>query len=194
MSEIHYVWIGGSLPEFASYCLHGWRKLGYTPKLWRVEDIPQSAYLTKVIQLRHYHKASDYIRWYVMSHYGGIYLDVDVYLLKPLDNLPGSCLGFETYSGRVDTAVLKMEKDQTISREMLSRIERLSGMEDSREASAGLITSILRGKGLQGYSHQIQSINGVSLLPQDYFYPEVITKRSYCIHHRKSWWKSITQI
>ena len=34
-----------------------------------------------------YGLTSDYIRLYVLYHYGGIYLDADVEILKPLDEL-----------------------------------------------------------------------------------------------------------
>lgn len=44
-----------------------------------------SVYVRECISARKYGKASDYLRIYYLEKYGGIYLDADTIILKPLD-------------------------------------------------------------------------------------------------------------
>ncbi|MCR8872910.1 glycosyltransferase [Phocaeicola barnesiae] len=49
-------------------------------------DINQSLYVQKALAHKKYAFVSDYIRLYALYNDGGIYLDTDVMLLKPLNS------------------------------------------------------------------------------------------------------------
>ena len=89
---IHYWWFGrGQMPELALKCIESWHKYlpGYTLKLWNEDsfDINAVPYVKEAYEARKFAFVTDYIRLYALYHEGGIYMDTDVEVLKPLDDL-----------------------------------------------------------------------------------------------------------
>ncbi len=91
---IHYFWIGGgTMPEEYRKNIEGWKRLNpdYEIRCWNEDnyDINSIPYMSEA-----YHAgkeylmfATDYARMDVLYRYGGIYLDTDVELMRPLDDL-----------------------------------------------------------------------------------------------------------
>lgn len=101
---IHYIWLGGNpLPEMVLKCIESWKKIcpDYEIKRWDETnlDIDCCKYCREAYDAKKYAFASDVLRFYVLKNEGGIYLDVDVELLKPLDDLlTCKCfMGYELY-------------------------------------------------------------------------------------------------
>jgi hypothetical protein len=57
--------------------------------LWNFDrfDINSSLWVKQAFEVKKYAFAADYIRLYALYNYGGIYLDTDVEILKPFDDL-----------------------------------------------------------------------------------------------------------
>lgn len=100
---IHYCWFGGGAisPENRK-CMESWKK--YCPDYKIIEwndqnfDISTNRYAQQAYEAKKYAFVSDYVRLAVLYEYGGIYLDTDVELVRPLDELlelPGF-MGFQT--------------------------------------------------------------------------------------------------
>ena len=89
---IHYCWFGkGLMPQSQKKCIEGWKKLmpDYAIMRWDessfdLERFPLAKYACEV---KKYALASDVCRYNVLSKYGGIYLDTDVEILRPFDDL-----------------------------------------------------------------------------------------------------------
>ena len=103
---IHYCWFGGNqLPEQAHKCIASWRKFlpDYEIKEWNEQnfDVYQAPYVAEAYRLKKYAHVSDYARFWILYHYGGIYFDTDVEVIRPLDDLieRGSFVGFECQEG-----------------------------------------------------------------------------------------------
>ena len=103
---IHYCWFGGNpLPELAKKCIASWRKYlpDYEIKEWNEQnfDVNQVMFTEEAYKLKNYAYVSDYVRFWVLYHYGGIYFDTDVEVIRPLDDIiaRGSFLGFECQDG-----------------------------------------------------------------------------------------------
>jgi len=103
---IHYCWFGGNpLPELAQKCIASWRKFlpDYEIKEWNEKnfDVYQATYVEEAYRLKKYAHVSDYARFWILYHYGGIYFDTDVEVIRPLDDIlaRGSFLGFECQEG-----------------------------------------------------------------------------------------------
>ena len=101
---IHYCWFGRNpKPELAEKCLRSWKKFCPDYKIieWNEDNylISQAPlYVRQAYEKKKWAFVTDYVRLQVVYEQGGIYLDTDVELLKPLDPLL-SCsayFGFET--------------------------------------------------------------------------------------------------
>lgn len=103
---IHYCWFGGNpLPELAYKCIASWRKYlpDYEIKEWNESNfnVFQAPYIAEAYRLKRYAHVSDYARFWILYHYGGIYFDTDVEVIHPLDDIidRGSFMGFECQEG-----------------------------------------------------------------------------------------------
>jgi len=134
---IHYIWLGGNpLPEMVVKCMESWKKFcpDYEIKRWDETNLNLdiNTYCRQAYDAKKYAFASDVLRYYVVKEHGGIYLDVDVELLKPLDDLlenkafmgfemsetlfvnPGLILGAEPHNKVVTEIFNKYENDTFI--------------------------------------------------------------------------------
>ena len=100
--KIHYCWFGkGELPDLAVYCINSWKKycLDYEIVRWDESnsDLSSCNFVIEAYRQKKWAFVSDYIRLKVIAEHGGIYLDIDVELLKSLDGLLelDSFMGFE---------------------------------------------------------------------------------------------------
>lgn len=90
---IHRVWISNNpMPENTSICFNSQNKLedyGYEIKTYNVNnfDMSKSNYLLQAYAMKKWAFVSDYIRLYVLYENGGIWLDSDVEVYKPFDEL-----------------------------------------------------------------------------------------------------------
>ena len=90
--KIHCCWLGGGkYPDPVRHCLQSWRKAlrGYEIVLWDEKrfDVNSVPWVREAIEHKKYAFAADYIRHYALYREGGIYLDTDVEVLRPFDDL-----------------------------------------------------------------------------------------------------------
>ena len=89
---IHLCWLSGDpYPAKIVKCLQSWKKYlsDYEIVLWDTKrfDLNSSIWVRQAYEKRKYAFAADYIRFYALYYYGGIYLDSDVEVLKSFDDL-----------------------------------------------------------------------------------------------------------
>lgn len=89
---IHLCWLSGdAYPTKIAKCLESWEKYlpDYEIMLWDTKrfDLSTSIWVRQAFEHKKYAFAADYIRFYALYHYGGIYLDSDVEVLKSFDDL-----------------------------------------------------------------------------------------------------------
>ena len=203
--KIHYCWFGGNpLNKLAIKCINSWKK--YCPNYEIIEwnennyDVNSSKYSEQAYQAKKYAFVSDYARFDIIYKEGGIYLDVDVEIIKPIDNLlnnkafmgfeyetyvaPG--LGFGAIAGHPLLAhiLLNYQKKRFIKND---------GKYDYTTI-VHTTTNILIDKGLVG-NNEIQTVEDCTIYPKDYFQPIDIKKNkinitdnTYSIHHYASSW------
>ena len=88
--KIHYVWLGkGEKSERAKHCLETWKKFlpDYEIKEWNEDnfDINYNNWTKHSYENKKYAFTSDVVRLYALYNEGGIYMDTDVEVYKPLD-------------------------------------------------------------------------------------------------------------
>ncbi|MBR6256339.1 MAG: hypothetical protein IKR23_03085 [Lachnospiraceae bacterium] len=100
---IHGIWFSGEpMPQLYQRCLESWKK--YAPdleiRIWDLEMYKPAPclFFEQAVEHRNWSFASDYARADIMRRYGGIYMDLDVELLKPIDDLlyNDAYMGFES--------------------------------------------------------------------------------------------------
>lgn len=89
---IHLCWLSGDpYPADISRCLATWREQlpDYEVRVWDTKafDIASTTWTRQAFEARKYAFAADYIRLYALYNFGGIYLDADVIVYKPFDEL-----------------------------------------------------------------------------------------------------------
>jgi len=87
---IHYCWLSDApIPEKYQAYINGWKKLmpEYQIKKWdrQTINLEEHDFALKAFNDKKYAFAADYIRVYALRNEGGIYLDSDVEVIKPLD-------------------------------------------------------------------------------------------------------------
>lgn len=97
---IHYCWFGhGEMPELVQKCVATWHKFmpDYEYRLWNEDnfDVAQNAYAKEAYEARKFAFVSDYVRLWALEREGGIYLDTDVEVFKPFDDL----LSYKAFAG-----------------------------------------------------------------------------------------------
>ena len=104
---IHYCWFGrGEMPQLAKDCIESWRKYlpEYEYRLWNEDsfDINSNKFVQEAYHRRKFAFVTDYVRLYALYHEGGVYMDTDVEVLRPLDEF----LVYPAFSGfEIDEAI-----------------------------------------------------------------------------------------
>lgn len=200
---IHYCWFGGNpLPELVVKCMESWKRFcpEYEIICWDESnfDINCCVYVREAYEAKKWAFVSDYCRFYVLHRYGGIYLDTDVELLKPLDQLPDTFIGFENPSTCASGLIRGALPGDEICKRMLESYEkdifRYPDGQYNTKTVCQRETAILEAMGLKR-NGQFQIVGDTTVYPAEYFCPmgymedtPRITERTVSIHHYGASW------
>lgn len=196
---IHYCWFGkGKLSSLQKICVSTWyEKLpDYKIILWNEENIKKNEYVDYHLNKKNWAFVADYIRLKALQDYGGIYLDVDVEVVKSFDDLLNNnvFLG-EELPGRLNNAILGATKGSNYIEEcrkyVIERFESRKPQMLSPEVSTHI------------YNKCFNKDKDIKIYPPSFFYPYnpysenenlhqlmacFIKEDTYAIHHwGKSW-------
>ncbi len=204
---IHYCWFGkGKMPALADKCIKSWKKFcpEYEIVCWTEDnfDVSQNRYVREAYEAGKWAFVSDYVRLKVIYEQGGIYLDTDVELLKPLDKLveQGPFMGFDDV-GNVSTGVgFACEKGNELIGALLADYDDIpfvlpDGSYDMTPCP-DRNTKTMQRLGMD-VNIRDQVFMGIRMLPADYLCPlgyytgkKTITENTYSIHHFCASWTS----
>ena len=184
---IHYCWFGRNpLPESAKKCIDSWRKFfpEYEIKEWNEDnfDVNIIPYTAEAYKARKYAFVSDYARFWILYHYGGLYFDTDVEIIKPMNDIieRGGFMGIEE-DGRDEEFPLiapglglAVEAKHPIYKSLLDYYSTLHFIDEKGKPQLTTIvrhnTKILIESGLKP-TNVLQEIEGIWIYPKDYFNP-----------------------
>jgi len=203
---IHYCWFGRSpKPDLIKSCIQSWKK--YCPEYEIIEwnednfDVNICCYTQEAYEAKKWAFVSDFARLYVLYHYGGVYFDTDVEVLRPMDEFltDSAFTGFESNDSPV-TAVMGSEKNLPLFAQLLNYYKASSFINEDGSynmlTNTHIITDIFVNKGMKMNGRK-QCVERMTVYPQIFFCPNNFTRifdkpsrKSYTIHHFDQSWKS----
>lgn len=210
---IHYCWFGRNpLPPLAVKCIESWKKFlpDYEIKEWNEDnfDVNSIPYTREAYEARKYAFVSDYARFYILYHHGGLYFDTDVEVIRPMDDIigRGAFMGCENELGKKRGNTLAVAPGLglgcTPGQDLYAEILGLYGGLYFKRTDGGLnlktvveyTTELLVAKGLKNIN-KIQQVGDVWIYPKEYFCPMDyetnvinITTNTRSIHHYAASW------
>ncbi|MFJ5358497.1 glycosyltransferase family 32 protein [Pectobacterium sp. CHL-2024] len=191
----HYIWLGKKeMPVTAKRCMDSWMK--YNPdfeiKLWNESNlnIKDDVYI-KAYKKEAWAFCADYARLLILKEHGGVYLDIDMELIKPFSNfLELKCfLGKET-DDSLSCGVIGCEKNDDFISECFYEL---------RESMKKDFVPIPR---IFNYVYEKNEFSYISVFEKEYFYPynpfssdikilfySDIKECTHAIHHWNYSWK-----
>ena len=210
---IHYCWFGRNpFPDSAVKCIDSWKIFfpDYEIKEWNEDnfDVNNIPYTKEAYEAKKYAFVSDYARMWILYHFGGLYFDTDVEVIKPMDDIVarGPFMGIEVEALNEDAPQvnpglgLGVISGLELYKEILDYYAQLHFvLEDGSLNQVTIVkhvTNILIKHGLNPAS-ELQCVSGVWIYPRDYFNPLddntgqlAITDNTRSIHwYTKTWLK-----
>ena len=210
---IHYCWLSGDpLPSDIKKYMRTWKEKlpDYELMLWDTErfNVNSSLWVKQAFENKKYAFAADYIRVYALYHYGGIYLDTDIEVLKSYNAFLhlNVMLGLDHTSNNCEVATWGAEKGAGYLKKILDFYDRSSFVkEDGNFELApmpGVVLGILKENGYKlvpvnslKEAEGVQGDKCIPVFPREWFCPLDwytfklhLTKNTYSIHRYKGGW------
>lgn len=178
---IHYCWFGGGpKPKLAQKCIASWKK--YCPDYaiieWNENNFDVSTaplYVRQAYGAKRWAFVTDYVRLRALTEQGGVYMDTDVEVVKPLDPYlrQEAFAGFE-HIDRVQTGLLACRKGFPLFEEFLchyddARFLLPDGSPDTT-TNVEVLTELCLRRGLV-FNDRFQIIDGLAVYPKEVFCP-----------------------
>ncbi len=204
---IHYCWFGrGQMPKLAQKCIASWKKYlpEYEIKQWNEDnfDLDMYPYVREAYDRRKFAFVTDVVRLYAIYTEGGVYMDTDVEVLRPLDEFLKyhAFSGYES-DGNVPTGIMASEKGGEWARWQLSLYDGRHFVDENGEIIPGtnvkIITDSMVGRGFEKTGEFQYFQDMIAMFPKDYFCPKhpasghlELTENSATIHHFAGSWYS----
>ena len=196
---IHFCWFGRKeYPSDVKSCIESWKK--YCPNfelvLWNEDNFPISdfKFAKLAYEEKKYACVADIARIYALSKMGGVYLDTDVEIIKPIDELLtlDSFIGFED-DKYIAGGIIASKKNGEFVRDILDIYSKLNTF-DSRNICPIIYSNYLEEKGV-ALNGKKQKFENMMIFSPEYFYPKNyhngilnITNKTYAIHHYDASW------
>jgi mannosyltransferase OCH1-like enzyme len=212
---IHYCWLSDDpYPELIRDCMDSWKRHlpDYEYVLWDKQrfDLSSVPYVYEAFRAKKYAFAADYIRMHALYHHGGIYLDTDVEVLKPFDDL----LTLPYFIGReslltsrgnlhLEVAAFGAQKGTPWLGTFLDTFNGRKFYISPGKYNMDLLPVTLRDhlaeskiiKEISDIKEFEYDTNIINIFTSEYFSPKTMrledyetTQRTYCIHHYNNSW------
>jgi hypothetical protein len=197
--KIHYCWFGPASKNALNHrCLASWRGMlsDYEIKEWNeANSLLDVEYCRACHAKGLWSRLSNYVRMYSLYTEGGMYLDVDVEVIRSFDPLLShKCfLGFQQQEEQVDwvnSAVMGAVPGHLFLKACMDRTVKTFAESGEFYRSPTIVTALLKEMGLAVYG--LQEIGDVAVYPAEYFYPypwygrfspDCVTGNTHCIHY-----------
>lgn len=205
--SINYCWFGGGEKSaLIKKCIESWKK--YNPDYLITEwnesnyDLDKYKFVREAYDAKKWAFVSDVVRLDILLHYGGIYLDTDVELIKPIDGVRPYPAFFAMDKEGINTGIgCGAESGNRIIADLLRvykdlDYDRTKPLDDF--TNTNLNRPVFERYGLVLPVNEITEIQtGVVVYPKEYFDPIdgpttalLTTEHTIGIHHGTRSWES----
>lgn len=184
------------MPELAVRCIESWHRFmpDYEYVLWNEDnfDVNSNQYTKEAYESRKYAFVSDYVRLKALYETGGLYMDVDMEVLKPFDDLMDGNDAFAGFEGSkhlpVMMSVCASKAGGEWAKEMLDSYKNRKFIVDGKmdlTTNVTYLTRIMHANGLT-QNGKLQKYKDLTVFTVDYFCPKqttgeyVKTDNTYC--------------
>lgn len=204
---IHYCWFGGArLPSIAKRCIRSWKKhcpdyeiIEWNENTFEVAKAP--IYVQQAYDARKWAFVSDYVRLFVLYNQGGVYMDTDLEVIRPIDaflkhrafssfenehSIPTAIMGSEARNGWIGMLLNDYENRQFV---------RPDGSYDCTTNVITITTLTVKHYGIVLDNTYQELRDGVVIYPNSYFCPKVfsigqvmLTDDTHTVHHYEASW------
>ena len=201
---LHYCWFGGNpKSDVIIKCMESWKRYcpDYRIMEWNEDnfDINSNKFAKEAYECKRWAFVSDYVRLWALKNYGGIYVDTDLEILKPIDDFlkHRAFSGFES-TQYIPTAIMGAEINHPWIGDLLSHYDCLGFVKEDGthhdEANVHYMTKMTQE--LYGLvrddSYQILK-HDLHIYPHNVFCPTLdlifqITADTHTIHHFTGTW------
>jgi mannosyltransferase OCH1-like enzyme len=193
---IHYCWLSNNkIPEEFQVYINSWKdKLSdYLFILWDFNrfDINISLWVKQAFEAKKYAFAADFIRLYAVYYFGGIYLDMDIEVIKPFDDLLNADYLFayeDNITMSIEAGCFGAEKNSFIIKNCLNYYYQREFIKTDGGYDMLPLPQIMRDV------FNKFNIN-MHFFTSDYFTAKCfktgiinVTKNTYCVHHFAGSW------
>jgi mannosyltransferase OCH1-like enzyme len=163
-------------------------------RLWTEENLPDGMRPEAYEVLRHPTERSDLLRYELLHRFGGVYLDMDVECLRPIDELLEGVdllVGYVTSADevrkapRVGTAILGGVAGHPTLERAINEAEPREFFGYGKDATGPIFFDVL-----------LRDFPSITPLPRDYLYPQTPEQkaRAFAIHHEARSWLTHAQM
>lgn len=200
---IHYFWFGGNeLTDLTKKCIKSWKKYcpDYELKLWNESnfDIHCCKFVEEAYKEKKYAFVTDYARFWVLNQEGGIYLETDSELLKPIDEFleVGAFLGLG--KDNVTLSIIGCVKNHSLCTRVLEYYKNHSFINSDKSYNMIPINNIVNNILIEEYGlerkNKLQNLkDNICVYPTNYFltdwtYGDLYSPERYVFHYGEGSW------
>lgn len=207
--KIHYCWFGkGTYSKLTEKCIESWKFFcpDYELICWNEDNSPirDNPYVKQAYEAKKWAFVSDYVRLRAVEVYGGIYLDIDVELIRSLDDFlsQSAFMGFECLE-KVATCVIGANAGHPMIKAAAEKYQNIYFLTEDGgcdfTTNVERLTSQLVHQGLL-LNNELQIVNDITVYPSEFFSPKdlqtgkvAITPNTYAVHHFNASWMTYKQ-
>ncbi|MEG2379497.1 MAG: glycosyltransferase [Bacilli bacterium] len=209
---IHYCWFGPKpLPKLAKKCIKSWEK--YLPDYkiikWSEDnvDLFENQFIKSAYENKKWAFVADYVRTKVLYEMGGIYLDTDMEIIKPINELLDTdfVIGVEDSGYIAAGIIISKEKKNKYLKKMLDLYKTMKieeNMDFFQISIPKILSRIFKDEYDIKNANFIQTNKDKSLkiYPREYFYPlsydrqnNIFTNNTFAVHYYDASWVNNTE-
>ena len=203
---LHYVWVGGNpKPPSVQECIDSWYR---NCKDWLIVEWNDNTlkdnnitYVEEAYRSRKWAFVGDYLRIYALSRFGGVYVDADVELLKPMDSFLNASffMGRENWHGYFNAGphLMGAVPGTPILTSILSEYYTEHFLDKNGNPNYFVLPGRFRNYFQKHYNinvadapnDTVQLSDNIYIYPWWYFCTPVEGKEAWAIHHFHASWK-----